>query len=110
MTATAAQLARRVGLRLRVIDEGEELSSTQLADITQAIGDLRAELLERGLCWWDAGTIPDACVAPLADWVAYEVADAFGKIGNEVKRQRAETRIAALRSSEQRPPVKAEYF
>lgn len=110
MTATAAQLARRVGLRLRVIDEGEDLSPTQEADIVQAVGDLRARLLELGLCWWEAGSIPDAVCAPLADWVAYEVAPAFGKQREPAWMLAARADINELGASAQRPVQAAEFF
>lgn len=110
MTATAAQLARRVGLRLRVIDEGEDLSPTQESDVVQAIGDLRAELLELGLCWWDATAIPDAALGALADWVAFEVAPAFGKQRDQTARAQAQARLQAIRSSEDRPVTQVEYF
>lgn len=110
MTATAAQLARRVGLRLKVLDEGENLTTTQEADIVQAIGDLRAFLLERGLCWWDAGTIPDACLDPLTDWAAYMIAPAFGKIRDRQAWLDAKVSLNALRSTAQRPVQAAEYY
>lgn len=110
MTATAAQLARRVGLRLRVIDEGESLQATQQTDIVQAIDDLRAELLELGLCWWESSAIPDSVCGPLADWVAYEIAPAFGKQRDLTMREDARRRLNALSITEQRPVQTAEFF
>lgn len=108
--ATRAEVARRAGLRLKILDEGENLSTTQSADLVQALDDLRAYLLERGLCWWDADSIPASVTAALADWLAYEAAPAFGKQRDATMRQEAVIRLNDVAPSEQRPVLAADYF
>lgn len=72
----------------------------------------RAMLLEKGLCWWDEDSIPDAVVDPLSKYVAARACSAFGKAGKGYEAQEVPARmeIAALKSSEERPTARTQYF
>lgn len=107
-----AGLRQRIMWNLGVTDETETPSTEQAALLDIYIADARGQLLEEGLCWWDMTDIPASVTAPFARVVAGECCDAFGKAGkgHEAKAAIGKRRLAALKSSEERATVRAEYF
>ena len=110
--ATKADLRRLVLTHLTVLDEIDAPSAEQAALLDLWIDGARAQLLERGLCWWDDDAIPAAVSLPLARYVAAECCAAFGRAGKgyEAQGPSARNQIAALKSSEAREEQRAEYF
>lgn len=111
--ATKAELRRLVLAELKVLAAVTTAPSAELASLCDLyIDGARAELLERGLCWWDEDDIPAAVSVPLAKYVAADACSGFGKDGkgHEAKKAPARKAIAALKSTAQRETVRAEYF
>jgi len=110
---TKQQLRRMLLAHLKVINAADESPPAELANLADIwIDTSRAELQERGLVWWDANDIPDAAAMPFMLWVASQAAPAFGKNGkgHEARMMEGEVRLAALKSSAERPTVRATYF
>lgn len=108
---TKADLRRRVLSHLTVIDATEDPDSEQAATLDPIIDDVRAMLLEKGLCWWDEDIIPQAVMLPLRNYICAHACGAFGRAGKgyEAFEPIARRQIAALKSSDQREVVKGEY-
>ena len=111
--ATKTEFRRMLLAHLTVISE----TTVAPAPETGALADLfidgaRALLLEKGLCWWDEDDIPDAVTLPLMRYVAALACSSFGKRGKGFEEQEDPARraIAALKSGDERPTVRAEYF
>lgn len=110
--ATKAALRQRILWNFGVIDETEDPSDAQADLLDTFIDSERSTLLEEGLCWWDDDDIPASVLGPLARIVGGECCDTFGKAGkgHEAKAIVARKKLAALKSSEEREPTRAEYF
>lgn len=111
--ATKAQLRRLVLAELKVIAAVTTAPTAEIGALCDLyIDGGRAELLEKGLCWWDEDSIPDAVSVPLAKYIASQACAGFGKDGkgHEAKERPALKKIAALKSTAQRETVRAEYF
>lgn len=111
--ATKDDLRIMVLSHLRVI--GEDVTTVPAEQARRAdlwIDGARAMLLEKGLCWWDENAIPAAVQVPLARYVAALCCSAFGKAGKGYEAQEVPARmeIAALKSSEERPVQRGQYF
>lgn len=104
---TRAQAIKQALQNLRVLDAISNPSAEDSATCGERLDQERARLQERGLVWWDADDIPASVAGPFCALVAAACSAAFGKSfdpGN------AEKHIAALKSSEQREPVRTDYF
>jgi hypothetical protein len=110
--ATKADLRRLILMHLTVIDETENPSAEQASLLDLYIDGCRAELLEKGLCWWDEDDIPAAVTLPLRAYVAGFCAPDFGRSGKGYEEgvDPARARLAALKPTEQREETRAEYF
>jgi hypothetical protein len=97
---------------LTVIDGTEDPSAEDAADADLFIDGVRANLLERGVCWWSEDDIPTAVSMPLMLVVAGRACRSFGKAGrgHEAEGAEAMKELNALRSTEERPTVQVEYF
>lgn len=110
---TKQQLRRMLLAHLKVLPLASTTAPNEQADMADIwIDACRAELLEKGLIWWDANDIPDAAAVPFMLYIASQSCAAFGKNGkgHEVRQTEALARLAALKSSEERPPVRAVYY
>lgn len=109
--ASKSDLRRMVLSHLTVIDATEDPDAEQqrLADLW--IDGARANLLERGLCWWDEDDIPPSVQVPLVRYIAALSPSSFGRGGKGYEAYEALSlrQIAALKSSEQRPVVRGDY-
>lgn len=108
---TKADFRRMVLTHLKVIDATENPDAEQSALLDLSIDGARALLLEKGLCWWDADTIPGAVSLPFRDFVCAMAASSFGRDGKgyEAAGVPARKAIAGLKSSDQRETVRGEY-
>lgn len=104
---TRAQAIKQTLQNLRVLDAVSDPAAEDASRVGERLDQVRAELSERGLIWWDAEAIPDAAAEPFCRLVAAASADMFAKAYDPGK---AIGRIAALKSSAERPPVKATYY
>lgn len=109
--ATKADLRRLVLTRLTVIDETENPSPEQASLLNLFVDGCRAELLQKGLCWWDDDVIPAEVALHLRNYVAAKCCGDFGKAGKgyEALGPAAIREIAALKSSEERETVPGDY-
>ncbi len=109
---TKADLRVLMLAHLRVIRAGETPAAeiASLADLY--IDGGRAFLMEEGLCWWEADSIPEAVSVPLAHYCAGLASVTFGKGGKGYEAQGAAAKIAiaGLKSGEDRETLRAEYF
>lgn len=111
-TITKVQLRTRIAKRLKVHSKDIELDASTAADIDEAIDDTRAELQERGLCWWGSNAIPQACAFALELIVA---ARACAKVGKEEQGYEAgdsdgRSILSQLKPSADITTVPADYF
>lgn len=108
---TRADMRRRVLIHLKVIDATENPDAEQVSTLDPLIDDVRAMLLEKGLCWWDDDVIPGAVMLPYRDFICSVAAASFGRDGKgyEAVGVPARKQIAALKSSDQREVVRGEY-
>lgn len=104
---TRAELIRQVLENLRVVDAISAPAPEDASRVGRRLDQERARLTEVGLCWWEAEAIPDAVAGPFSDLVAERCANIFGK---QYAAPNGQKEIAALKSSENRPPQTAEYF
>lgn len=109
---TKAQLRRMILTHLRVIDPEDSPSAGQASQLDLWLDSARAALLQRGICWWDEDDVPAEVCVPFTKYVAAQCCSAFGKAGKgfEASEIPAANEIAALKSSEQRPTTRADYF
>lgn len=110
--STKADLRRMLLTDLGVIDAVSNVAPevASLADLW--IDGSRGLLTEAGLCWWDADDIPAAVMIPLSRYVSSQCCAAFGRAGKGFESREAPARraLAALKSSEERPVIKGEYY
>lgn len=104
---TRAEAIRQVLEDLRVIDPSDEPEAADERTVGRRFDQQRARLSEIGLCWWDADAMPDAVAGAFCALVASASASAFNKQYDATKAQSA---IAAVKSSERREPVRTDYF
>ena len=110
---TRVEFTRMLLAHLTVIDAQTQAPAAELSSLAGLwIDGARAELSERGLCWWDEDSIPEAVSIPLTEYVAAKCCTAFGRGGKgyEQFEDRAAHRLAKLANSEERPVVRADYF
>lgn len=110
--ATKADLRRMLLAHLTVIDATGSIPAEMgsLADLW--IDGARAQLLEKGLCWWDENDIPAAVTIPLTQYVGAKACRAFGRLGKgyEADEAPALQQLAGLKSSEERPTATGRYY
>lgn len=109
---TQADLRRLVLCHLTVIDPSDDIEADQASLLDLYIDGARAELREKGLCWWDADDIPQAVSLPLMRYVAALSCGSFGKRGKgfEGDLNPARIAIAALKSSAATEQMRGQYF
>ena len=104
---TRAEAIRQVLEDLRVIDAVTVPAAEDESRVGRRLDQERARLLERGLMWWDAATIPDSVAGAFCALVAARSASIFAK---QFDASGAEAMIASVKSSERREPVRVDYF
>lgn len=104
---TRAEAIRQVLEDLRVIDAISEPAAEDSTRVGRRLDQERARLQEKGLMWWDAASIPDSVAGAFCALVAARSGSIFNK---QYDATGAEAMIAAVKSSEQREPQRAEYF
>lgn len=104
---TRAEAIKQVLQNLTVLDAISQPAAEDAATVGARLDQVRAELTERGLCWWDADSIPESVSGAFCDRVAEACGPAFGKAYDA---NGADKRIAAVKSPEQREPIRQEYF
>lgn len=115
MSLTSAQLYTLVGEELGIISGTMPLTPEDADKIARRNTSVRAWLIEEGLCYWPAETIPDAASLALAQIIASQCAELFGRgPRSEDPYMHGDAGLAALerhcskRSSKE--AVTAEYF
>lgn len=81
---TRRDLVTAVLSQLRVIGADETPDAADFADVTAHYADLHDELKDNGLCYWpntadDTAEIPGAIFRALANVLAEDASDSFGK-------------------------------
>lgn len=104
---TRAEAIRQALENLQVIDAISNPSAEDSEAVGRRLDQVRAALLEKGLCWWDEGAIPDSVAAAFCRLVAQNSADMFGKAYDP---GRAVAAIAAMKSPDERPVTKTLYY
>lgn len=104
---TRAEAIRQVLEDLRVIDAISEPAAEDSSRVGRRLDQERARLTTKGLCWWDADSIPDDVSGAFCALVASRCASIFNK---QFDSTGAEPMIAAAKSSERREPQRAQYF
>lgn len=104
---TRTEMIRQVLENLKVVDAINNPSAEDSVAVGRRLDQETARLREIGLVWWSADEIPDSVSQALSDLVAMRCAATFGK---EYAAPRAESMIAAVKSSAQREAQRAEYF
>lgn len=79
MTQTNTQLYTLIAEELGIIDGNEPLSADDADRIARKATLVRAWLIEDGKAYWVDNSIPDAAALPLAQIIAAQVADQFGR-------------------------------
>lgn len=112
MALTKVQLRERVAEHLKVKAPDIELDAATALRIDNAIDDARAELKERGLCWWGAEAIPQSCAFALTLIVSAQACTKVGKSGQGYESGDVDGRIrlASLRTSADISTVATDYF
>lgn len=104
---TRSEAIRQVLEDLTVIDGVTNPSAEDSVTVGRRLDQARAFLTTRGLCWWDEDSIPDDVSTAFCAIVAARAAAAFGKTFDA---SGALGEIASLKSGEERPPVRVQYF
>ncbi len=104
---TRAEAIKQALENLTVIDAISEPAPEDAAKVGKRLDQVRATLIELGLCWWDADDIPDSVAIAFCDLVATASQSVFGK---QYDSGTAQARIAAVKSSARNEPVRALYF
>lgn len=104
---TRAEAIRQALQNLQVIDAIANPAAEDAAAVGDRLDQVRGELREIGLVWWDEDDIPDSAAGAFCDLVAAASATTFGKSYDPGK---AMSRLAAVKSSAAREVVRAEYF
>ena len=103
---TRAEAIRQVLENLRVIDAVSEPAAEDFVRVGRRVDQERARLMDKGLVWWDADSIPDAVAGAFCDLASVRSMTIFAKAYDATG---AEAMIAAAKSSERREPVRATY-
>ncbi len=98
MANTANDLAKDVGLELRIIDPTEDLDSEQLTKLTTRSRRIHASLSRRKVCYWDYDDIPDEVYEELVLYLAACSGPLFGKAVIDEGLDAARTKNARLRA------------
>jgi hypothetical protein len=104
---TRAEAIKQALENLRVIDAISNPSAEDTVTVGKRLDQVRAELSEIGLVWWTFDAIPDAVAGAFCELVAEASQSTFGKTYSAPG---ARSRIAAVKSSAQREPQRADYF
>lgn len=96
MSNTENDLARAVALELSIIDPVTDLSSEDLADLTDGSRRKHAELSKRHISYWDYDDIPDEVFEPLKLYLAACLGKQWGKTVQDKPLTEAQTREARL--------------
>lgn len=80
-TITKVQLRERVARHLRIYAKDMPLDAADAENIDRAIDDARAELQEKGLCWWAETAIPQSVAFAITLVVAAQACIGVGKAG-----------------------------
>lgn len=110
--ATQAEIIRMLLADLTVIDAVTVAPATELASLAELwIDAARAELSESGLCWWDADSVPASVSVQFVRYVSSQCCGAFGRAnkGYEAREIPARRRLAAIKSTEERPDVVGQF-
>lgn len=111
-TITKVQLRDRVARHLKIKAKDLELDAADADAIDDAIDDARAELIEKGLCWWGEDAIPQSCVFALKLIVSSQYCMSGGKAGQGYEPGDADgcVRLATLKPPADINPVRVSYF
>jgi len=115
MATTNVQLYVLVAEELQLISGNEALSADDSDKISRRASRTRSWLIEEGLCYWLDDDIPDAAALPLAQIVAGQCAEMYGRgLGSSAPYPNAAAGYALLErhvsQRSAREPVKTEYF
>lgn len=116
MSITASQLYTLVGEELGIVSGNMPVSADDADKISRRHTAVRAWLIEEGLCYWPADSIPDAASLAFAQVLAWQCMESVGARSShsEDPYDKGPEGYAALerhvskRSSKE--PVQAEYF
>ncbi len=109
---TKVDLRHRVAKHLRIYSKDVELDPATAADIDESIDDTRAELMEKGLCWWGEDAIPQSAAFPLVLIVSAQACAKVGKMGQGYEQgdEGGRSRLAQIKSSTDIAEGTADYF
>lgn len=109
---TKVELRNRVAEDLKVSSPDVELDANSAQRIDNSIDDARAELAEKGLCWWTENAIPQSVAFALTLIISAQACRKFGKAGQGYEAGDADgrTRLATLKNSADIPELRADYF
>ena len=115
MSVTDATLRLLAAKELGIVSGNETLGAGDDAKLDEYFDGVRAWLIEEGLCYWATDAVPEAVKIPLAQIVAQQAAEHFGRgQGAEAPYTLGDSGFRALerhcskRSSKE--PVPADYF
>src|SRR3990167_7737399 len=115
MTVTDATVRSLAAKELGLISGNETLSADDSAKLDEYFDGVRAWLIEEGLCYWATDAVPEAAKIPVAQVVAGQAAEHFGRgAGAEAPYTLGAAGFAALErhcsKRSAREPVPSEYF
>jgi len=82
--ASETDLARRVLLRLAVLQSGEHPSHEENQDVIAIMRSVHAAMMEKGLIDWPLDDIPVQCEDAWINYAGWKVAGDFGVTSQEV--------------------------
>ena len=112
MALTKTQLAKKVLLKLGVIDAGQTVGSDDQTLCDEAYESIYEELAERHLVDWGSGdSIPTWAMMPVRAIVANRIANEYGKPRSLDEETTAMNQMAAyLAMNASGRPIEADYF
>ena len=115
MTVTDATVRLLAAKELGLVSGNESLSAGDDAKLDEYFDGVRAWLIEEGLCYWATDTVPEAAKLPLAQILASQAAEHFGRgQGAEAPYTLGAQGFAALErhcsKRSAREPVPTDYF
>lgn len=82
--ASEADLARRILLRLAVLQAGEQPSHDESQDVIATMRSVHAAMLDKGMIDWPLDEIPVRCEDAWINYMAWKVSADFGLTTQEV--------------------------